>query len=494
MASGEATVTGEEWKMWINGEFVDSSGREELEVLDPATGESIATVPAGSADDVDRAVEVARDAFESFRWTDPSERSEVLLEIADRIDQHREELTELETLENGKTLAQSASDVDNAVGLCRFFAGAADKFFGDAFPSSITEHNTKVFEPRGVVGIITPWNWPPMHTADFLAPAIAGGNTVVWKPAPETPLSTLRIAEITADLLPDGVFNVVTGGVEPGVALTGHPGIDKLFFTGNDETGEQVMKAAAENITPVTMELGGKNASIIFPEADLDRAVPGTVACTFYNNGQSCINTELVLAHEDIAGEVTDRLTAAVSDLVVGDGRNDDTQVSPLVNEMQVEKFERAIEAAEDEGAEVLARADLPDDPDLEDGFFVQPTLFGNVTPEMAIAREEVFGPVTAVMTFAGEDEALEIANSVPYGLGCNIWTRDLNRAHRVSSRIDAGIIAVNDPNGAKIGLPFGGYKRSGTGYKKDFHETMREFTRAKSIHIDITDERDVSL
>ena len=494
MAKGETIASGEDWKMWIDGEFVGSDSGEELDVLDPATGEPFATVPAGSVDDVDRAVGAAREAFESFKWTDPAERSEVLLEIADRIDEHREELIELETLENGKTLPQSASDVENAVRLCRFFAGAADKFFGDAFPSSITEHNTKVFEPRGVVGIITPWNWPPMHTADFLAPAIAGGNTVVWKPAPETPLSTLRIAEITADLLPDGVFNVVTGGVEPGVALTGHPGIDKLFFTGNDDTGAQVMEAAAENITPVAMELGGKNASIVFPDADLDRAVPGTVSCTFYNNGQSCINTELVLVHEAIADEVTDRLAESVSNLVVGDGREDGTQISPLVNEKQVVKFEAAIERAKDEGAEVLARADLPDDSDLEDGFFVAPTLFGNVTPEMTIAREEVFGPVTAVIPFADEDEALEIANGVQYGLGCNIWTRDINRAHRVSSRIDAGIVAINDPNGAKVGLPFGGFKRSGTGYKKDFSETMREFTRAKSIHIDITDERDVSL
>lgn len=475
--------------MYVDGEFVDSESDDRLEVENPATGTTFATAPDGTADDVDRAVRAAEDAFDEWRWTSPEERARALLEIADAIEDRYDELVELETRENGKPLYQSENDVSSAVKTFRYYAGGADKFYGDTVNHSTEQVRRTVYEPYGVVGIVIPWNWPPMHTADFVSVALATGNTTVLKPAPATPLSSIRIAELAADILPDGVLNVVTGGVEPGVALTSHDGVDMLAFTGNDTTGEKVLAAAAEDITPSMMELGGKNPALVFPDADLERTVSGVVRNAYYNSGQACSGTERLLLHEDVHDEFLERLTAEVESLVVGDGRDESTQVGPMVNQQQVEKVEGAIDTAREDGAEVLAQAPTPDDPELEGGYWASPTVLGGVSQSMDIAREEVFGPVVSVIPFSDEEEAVEIANAPDYGLTAAIWTRDGSRAQRLAARIEAGVVGINNPSRGGLGVPFGGHKRSGIGRKKDFTEAMRAFSQPKTIRIDLTDE-----
>ena len=478
-----------DWQHVIDGEFRPASDGGRLDVVYPATGEAFTTAPDGTAEDVEAAIEAARTAFEDWRWTSPSERAGMLEALADRIEAHHDELVELETRENGKPLSQSARDVRAAAKTFRYYAGGIDKFYSDSVSHTRTEVKQKVFEPHGVVGVIIPWNWPPMHTADFAAVALAAGNTVVLKPSPDTPLSSLRIAEFATDILPDGVLNVVSGGTEPGVALTSSPDVDMIAFTGHDRTGEKVLAAAAEHITPTMMELGGKNPAIVFDDANLERTVDGVISSAFFNSGQACSDAERLLLHEDVADAFVERLSAAVEALVVGDGHDDATQIGPMVNELQVEKFDRYLEVATDEGAEVLAQSSLPDDPDLEGGYWVAPTLLGSADQAMRIMQEEVFGPVLAATTFADEAEAVAKANDVDYGLTATIWTEDVGRAHRVASQVEAGVVAVNATGGGGLGMPFGGYKRSGIGRKKDFTETMRQFSQVKTIRIDLTDE-----
>lgn len=477
------------WQLLVDGAFRDASDGERLDVADPTTGEVFASAPDGTEADIDDAVAAASAASDEWKWTDPGDRAAALYRIADRIETHHDELVALETRENGKPLDQSANDVVAAAETFRYYAGGADKFYGDTVEHSPDQVRQKVFEPYGVVGVIVPWNWPPMHTADFLAPALATGNTVVLKPAPDTPLSSLRIAELAADSLPDGALNAVTGGVAPGIRLTSHVDVDMLTFTGSDANGEKVLSAAAENITPTMMELGGKNPAIVFEDADLEKSISGVIASTFYNSGQACSDAERILIQDDVYDEVRDRLAAAVEDLVVGDGFAEATQVGPMANETQVEKFERYLDVAQSEGATILAQAAMPDDASLSAGHWVAPTLLDDVEPDARIAHEEVFGPIAALMPFSDEAEAVELANGVDYGLTASIWTRDVGKAHRVASRVEAGQVAVNATGGGGLGLPFGGYKRSGVGRKKDFTETMREFSTVKAIRIDTTDD-----
>ena len=477
------------WQLYVDGEFVESESESRMDVVNPATGEPFATAPDGTAADARAAIDAARDAFDEWRWSDPTDRAALLHRIADEIASHRDELIKLETAENGKPQYQSGNDVAAAEKTFRYYAGSTDKFYGDTMAHTPEEVRQTTYEPYGVVGAIIPWNWPPMHTADFASVALATGNTIVLKPAPDTPLSSIRIAELAADILPDGVFNVVTGGLEPGVELTSNPDVDMVTFTGSDANGEKVLSAAADNITPTMMELGGKNPALVFPDADLERAVSGMVRSGFYNSGQACSGSERLLVHEDVYNEFVSAMAEAVSDLVVGDGRDDNTQVGPMANPTQEEKVLGALESAREEGAEVLAQADLPEAPDLENGYWAPPTLIGNADRSMDVFQEEIFGPVVTAVPFASEEEAIGLANDVDYGLTGSIWTDNLSRAHRVAAQLEIGLVAVNNPNRGGLGIPFGGYKRSGIGRKKDFTEAMREFTQPKAIRIDLTDD-----
>ncbi|MEJ2665784.1 MAG: aldehyde dehydrogenase family protein [Deinococcales bacterium] len=474
------------WKMLIGGEFVPGGGAA-LEVMNPATGEVLGEAPAASETDVSNAVAAAREAYTTWRWTAPEKRGEMLFEIARRIREHHDELVDLETWENGKPRIQSVRDVTNAERTFRFYAGASDKFYGQSVYDSPTEMRKIVYEPYGVVAVIIPWNWPPMHTADFSALALATGNTVVLKPAPETPLSSLRIAELAADVLPPGVLNVVTGGVDTGVQLVAHPGIDFIAFTGSDKTGEKILAAAATRILPTMMELGGKNASILFPDADIDKAVQGMVRSAFFNSGQACSGSERVLVHETIYKTFMERFTSAVAGLVVGEGFDERSIVGPMVSRRQQEKVQGALERATAAGACIPVRSDLPRDERLEGGFWVPPTVITEAAPDAEIMTEEVFGPVAGILPFKDEDEAIAIVNAVDYGLTSGVWTHDLGVAHRMATRIEAGVVAVNRVNTGELGLPFGGYKRSGVGRKKDFLEAMRSFSRVKAIQMDLS-------
>ena len=473
-----------DWQQYIDGDWRESKTGDRIEVVNPATGEEFASAPAGTADDIDDAVTAAREAFER-EWSDwtAADRAETLRELARAVDDAFDELVELETRENGKPLSESENDVSASVAALNYYAGAADKHTGKTLPERNGIFDMTLREPYGVVGIIIPWNWPPMHVIDFLAPVLASGNTAVLKAPPQTPLSAIRLAELFEDLLPDGVFNVVTGDVEPGVALTSHEGVDKLAFTGNSETGKDVLEAAARNVTSAMMELGGKNAALVFPDADLEHAVSGLVEGAFYNSGEACSSSERVLVHQDVYDEFVDRFVTAIDErVVVGNGTDPETTMGPLVSQDEVDKVTGYIERAQKAGAELRYSGETPTDPELEEGFYVAPHVFGDVSSEMKLFREEIFGPVVAITPFDDVDEGIELANDVRFGLTASVWTENGSRAMRVSKGLEAGMIYVNNYDREMLGLPFGGYKESGLGRKLGFEETMGEFTQVKSV------------
>lgn len=470
------------WRLLVGGEF--RSTAETFEVTDPATGARIATAPAATAANAEAAIDAAQAGLDEWQSLPVQERIDTLHDVADAIDAHRDELVELEVRENGKPVSQAKSDVEKAVRRVQYYAGAADKFTGTTLEYSETDVKQAAFEPYGVVGVIIPWNWPLVHSIDFAAAALAAGNTAVVKPAPETPLCSLRIAEIVSEVLPDGAYNVVSGGTEPSQAIAGSADVDKLAFTGSDETAERVLAAAAKHITPAKLELGGKNPALVFPEADLDATVAGLLGGITANCGQACAGIERLLVHKSVYDEVLTDLRAAVRAVSIGPGM-DDPDVGPIVSDDHAKVVQGFVDRAVAEGAEIAAQATVPSN--LPGDNWIAPTVLTDVSPGMEIAREEVFGPVVAVLPFEDESEAVALANDTKYGLSASIWTTGLARANRVASRIEAGQIGINSAFGGSFGLPSGGYKRSGIGRKNDFSETMREFLQAKSIHTDLT-------
>lgn len=469
-------------ELFIGGAFGESESGERFNVENPATRDMIGSAPEGTAADIECAVAAAREAYEQ-RWRPLSarERGEYLLDVASAIESEFETFVELETLENGKPLEQSQSDVTEAVSTFRYYAGAADKNHGKTIPEKSRLFDYTVREPYGVVGSVIPWNWPPMHTADFTAPPLACGNTVVLKPAPEAPLSSLKMAEIWAETLPDGVVNVVSGGAEPGAELASHPDIGKVAFTGHTETGTKVMEAAAQNITSVMLELGGKNPNIVLPDAPLADAVEGTAAGLLTNTGQACAGCERLLLHEEIADKFLDAFIEHISALSIGPGLDPESDIAPLANEKQYEKVIEYIDLGKEEGATVLYEGTVPET--VGDGYYVAPVVFGDVSSEMQVARQEVFGPVIVVQTFSSVEDAIKMANETEYGLTGAVWTRDSRVGNRLARRISAGIVYINNyDNGTFLGAPFGGFGKSGVGKKLAFEETMQEFTRTKTI------------
>jgi aldehyde dehydrogenase (NAD+) len=465
----------------IAGNSVDPGAT--LEDLDPATGDVLADVARCGAAEVDQAVQAARETF-ARDWSRraPTARADVLQRIAASIREHHEELERLESLDTGKPLSQARLDVQIAARYFDFYARTLEAVYGDTVPLGEDLFVYTLREPHGVTGHITPWNYPAQMVGRTIAPALAAGNCCVLKPAEEAPLSTLRIARLALEAgLPAGAFNVVPGlGTEAGAALASHPGIDHLSFTGSTEVGRLVAKAAAENVVPVTVELGGKSPNIVFANADLEVAVPAIVRSIVQNAGQTCSAGSRLLVEKSVHAAVRDAVVARFEALRLGPGL-EDPDVGPLITEGQRARVAALVERGSDQ-ARLVAGGTPPADERLARGFFFLPTLFDEVPADTPIAQEEIFGPVLALTTFEDEDEAVELANGTQYGLVAGVWTRDVARAHRLARSVQAGQVFVNTYGaGGGVELPFGGRKLSGHGREKGF-EGLLAFTRTKTV------------
>ncbi|MFJ8025730.1 aldehyde dehydrogenase family protein [Streptomyces sp. NPDC096311] len=478
------TLDRTDWQILIDGTRTNSQSQRWFEVQDPATGEAIARVPDCTAGEVDAAVRAARRAYEGgWRYRSARERGQLLFSVADVIRRHADELAWLETREVGKPLRDSRNfDVAVSIALFEYFGGLADKVDGEFLLQGPTNAQV-VPEPYGVVGAILPFNWPPIHLAGKIAPALATGNTIVLKPGEQAPLVALRMIELMQEVLPSGVVNSVTGRAA-GPALAGHPMVGRLTFTGASETGKAVMRSAADNLTMVTMELGGKNPLIVFEDADLDDALRGAIEGMYFNQGEACTSTSRLLLHASVHDRFLERFCAATEGLHVGDGLDEATDIGPMVDRAQQERVLSYIEIGQQEGARVAARGRVPDDPKFRNGFWVAPTVFTGVTEKMRIAQEEIFGPVCSVMRFESYEEAIRIANSTDYGLTAAVYTRDQEQASRAARDIEAGIVFVNNYfRGSLLGSPFGGMKASGFG-RENAKEALREFVRSKNVRM----------
>lgn len=478
-----------DYELYIDGAFRPSSGTNRLEVTYPYDGTVWASVPAATHDEVDEAVVAARRAFRgAWGQTLPSERREILHQIADATDEHAEELGELETLQNGKLIREMVGQATALSSWYRYFAGFCDKIEGRVVPVETKEgdmFNYVTKEPLGVVGAITPWNSPLLLLAWKLAPALAAGNTFVHKPSEHTPVSALRFAELleAETDLPDGVYNVIPGGPETGEALTAHEDVDKLAFTGSTNTGREIAKKAGENLTKVSLELGGKSPQVIFPSARLDNAVNGVIKGIFAATGQTCLAGSRVLVHEERYEEFVDRFVERAAEVELGDPLKYETQMGPAAFREQWEKDKHYVELGQQEGATLAFGGDRPDD--LPGECFIQPTILIDVENDMQVAQEEIFGPVACVLSFDDEQEAIEIANDTAYGLAASVWSEDLRQCKRVSHALEAGMVFVNEYRTVSYNSPFGGVKDSGLG-RENGREGLDEYLQTKSVWIDL--------
>jgi acyl-CoA reductase-like NAD-dependent aldehyde dehydrogenase len=481
----EAIVTSEGYKAKvITTQWSSQRPKDRFAVENPATGGLIAYVQGASAEGVDAAVKAADSAWRtSWRWVSPRERGGLLLSCARVLREHADEIARIESEEIGKPFTQARmGDVEACIDSFEMFGGLVG-----ALPSQVQELGPllgiSTLEPFGVVGAIIPFNWPPIHTAGKSAPALAVGNTVVLKPPEQGPFTIMRIVELLNTVLPPGVLSVVPGLGSCGEALAGHPLVRLVSFTGAPTTGMAVMRTVARNLTPTVMELGGKNALIVFEDADVEQATEGAVEGAFFNQGEACTAASRILVHTSLYDEFVARLTKAVLRLRVGDPADRSTHVGPLVTNVQRKRVQDYIEIGTAEGALIAAQAPLPTNPLLAGGFWVAPTLFVDVRPEMRIAREEIFGPVTAVIRFETYEEAISIANNTDFGLVAGVYTNDFTKAWKASREIEVGIVMVNNYNRNFYGTPFGGGKHSGYG-REHALETLREFGHTKTVRI----------
>ncbi len=471
------------YDLYIDGKWVPAESGETFESVDPSTEEALAVVARGGPADIDKAVEAARRAFEGpWRATKPKERARLLFAVARELEARADLFAEWEARDSGKPLSRARREVLSTARYFEFYAGAADKFYGDTIPLGPDYVDFTLREPLGVTAHIVPWNMPLNMVGRSVAPALAMGNTAVVKPAEETPITALMLAELMQELgFPPGVYNVVTGfGEEAGAALSQHPGIDGLTFTGSVETGRLVMKAAAEHIKPVVLELGGKSPHIVFADVDLDLAVQEVAKGIFSNSGQICSAGSRLVVEAAIKEPLLERLAEHARRIRLGPALQD-PDMGPLVSKTQFERVRGYIEVGRQEGAALLLGGDRP--PDLPRGYFIAPTIFDQVRPEMRIAREEIFGPVLAVQTFTEVEEALELANAVPYGLVAGVFTNDINKALRLARDIKAGQIYINEYYAGGEETPFGGTKQSGFGREKGM-EALYHYTQVKNVAV----------
>jgi phenylacetaldehyde dehydrogenase len=475
-------------KLFIDGEWVDAASGRSFVTPNPATGDTLATVAEGDAEDIDRAVRAARRAFEDGPWAHmtPSDRGRIVWRIGDLILEHAEELAQLETLDNGKPYGVAkAADIPLAADLFHYMAGWATKMEGNSISISVPYapganfHAYTLREPIGVVGQIIPWNFPLLMAAWKLGPALATGNCVVLKPAEQTPLSALRLAELMAEAgVPAGVVNVVTGfGETAGAALAAHDGVDKVAFTGSTEVGKLIVQAAAGNLKKVTLELGGKSPNIVFSDADPDVAIAGAASAIFFNHGQCCCAGSRLFVQEDSFDEVVAGVAEIAKSIKLGDGMDPDTEMGPLVSDEQLRRVTGFLDSGKSDGATTLTGGSRRGDR----GYFVEPTVLTNTRPDMRVVREEIFGPVVVAAPFQSLDDIALEANDTAYGLGAGIWTKDISKAHALAKKIRAGTIWINCYNIFDAALPFGGYKQSGWGREMG-HEALEAYTEVKAV------------
>jgi aldehyde dehydrogenase (NAD+) len=482
------TTAVEQKKLLINNEWRDASGGKTMEVVNPATEEVCATVASATRDDVDTAVQAARAALNG-PWGKMSarERGRLVSRMADRLMERADEVSRLETLHNGKPIFESRQiEIPAAAECLEYYAGWADKVMGETIPVKGNYLTYTLREPLGVVAAIVPWNFPLLLAAWKVAPALACGNVVILKPASQTPLTAIALGEIAVEVgLPPGVLNVITGpGSSVGQAIVEHPGIDKIAFTGDTSTGKGIMRAAADTLKKITLELGGKSPNIVLADADVDAALRGATTGIFYGKGEVCAAGSRLLVDRSIKDEFMEKLAARAKKMVAGDPLDPKTRYGALASKKQLETVQRYVDVAKKEGASLVAgggRADIG----TGKGYFFQPTVFDKVTPEMTIAREEIFGPVLATIEFADLDEAIARANDSQYGLAAAVWTRDVKKAHYVARKLQAGTVWINTYNVYDTAAPFGGYKASGFGREMSSH-ALEHYTQVKSVWVDL--------
>ena len=484
-AEAPKNILRERYLCLIGGELVPASTGRTFAIINPATGEKLADVPACDEHDVHRAVLAAQQAFLSWRKLTPVERAAYCRRFAERLRARVEVYAMLDALDLGSSLKAMRKDVASAAALIDYYAGLAPEIKGETIPATAQTLNFTIREPFGVVGRITPFNHPIMFAARIAAPLIAG-NTLVLKPAEQAPLSALEMAHDVMEIFPPGVVNIICGdGPSAGVPLIRHPLVRRIHFTGSVEIGREIMRAAADGLKTISLELGGKNPMIVFPDADIDKAVAGAFNGMNYclSQGQSCGSTSRLFLHADIHDEFLARLVEKMKSARIGLPTHESTDMGCLVSQKHYDKVMSYIELGKKEGAQLIAGGGRPSQPELQRGFFVLPTVFDQVTQSMRIAQEEIFGPVQAVLTWRDEAEVVAMANSLQFGLTASIWTRDFARAYRVAREIEAGFVWINDSSRHFAGVPFGGVKHSGFGREESLADLL-SYTQLKSINV----------
>jgi len=475
-------------RLLIGGQWVD--GSKKFDIVNPATGEVLTEIAEASREDVDRAVQAARRAFDdrggAWRKMSASERGKLIWRLADLVDTNIEELAELETLDNGKPIFESRYvDMPMVIDVLRYYAGWATKIHGETVNTFETAFTYTLREPVGVVGLIIPWNFPLLLASWKLGPALACGCTIVLKPAEQTPLTTLRFGELAVEAgLPAGVLNIVTGGPETGKAIVSHAGIDKIAFTGSTAVGKEIMRGAADTLKRLTLELGGKSPNIVFADSDIDNAVKGAINGIFYGKGEVCNAGSRLFVENKVRDEFLEKLVGRAKKMQPADPLDPKTRLGAIVSQEQMQTVLSYVEAGKKEGAKLIAGGNRVS-VDGGKGFFLEPTIFGDVTNDMKIAQEEIFGPVLATLSFDDVDQVIDLANRNQYGLAAAVWTRDIKKAHNVSRQLRAGTVWINTYGLMDAALPFGGYKSSGFGRELGKH-AIEHYTEVKTVWLNM--------